>query len=623
MANPVGKVGFKLVTIAVSIPVGILARKGVQKIWHAARPQDPPTSPAEPGVELGRRARLGRPVGRRHRRGRADHAEGRGRGVAGAHRHRAAGQARGRSSRPELRRPRGAGGDRVEDVVLARDHLGRADRAHQFVEDQRAGAITSTRPGCITGIAARSAWVIAQQPVGQLVDCRPRHDRAVNRGRLVALSPSDDRGHRGDRAGDADERSSRVSSGTSIAASSIAATMSARAASICAAVGGSSRRCRSVSRTQPMSMLSDCNARDRRRHRAPARSSRRRCRPPAAAWSDRAEATGGAGEGQRRLVVAADHLGLDPSTRMHHRRRSRRGWRRRGSRSSPPSAPASTPNAAIRRGVFDQRDPGALDRGRVEAAGAVDPWHRAARSASRGPGRQRPSAVDRRRSSSRTELVPQSMPATTHGPSVHHGGSSASASSPSGLTPGPDGQAVRDQHVQALHPVRHAAGADAGDLRRRGRSIRGGPGRPRARPGSARPARGRRAAARSSRASARTPRAARSPTPPAGRSGSTASGTGCRRRSRGEVSTTSGLPHGQRCATARIARGARPSWVGDDGPIGLGQLSADGRAHGEWSADSQAAPEPLVPGVAGDRGASRCSCRRWCRCSTADPARTT
>jgi hypothetical protein len=50
MANPVGKLGFKLVTVAVSIPVGILARKGVEKLWLAARPQDPPRSPDEPGV---------------------------------------------------------------------------------------------------------------------------------------------------------------------------------------------------------------------------------------------------------------------------------------------------------------------------------------------------------------------------------------------------------------------------------------------------------------------------------------------------------------------------------------------------------------------------------------------
>jgi hypothetical protein len=50
MANPAGKLGFKLVTIAVSIPVGILARKGVEKLWLAARPNDPPHTPSEDGV---------------------------------------------------------------------------------------------------------------------------------------------------------------------------------------------------------------------------------------------------------------------------------------------------------------------------------------------------------------------------------------------------------------------------------------------------------------------------------------------------------------------------------------------------------------------------------------------
>ena len=53
MANPVGKLGFKIVTIAVSIPVGILARKGVEKLWLAARPGDPPHTPDEPGVSWG------------------------------------------------------------------------------------------------------------------------------------------------------------------------------------------------------------------------------------------------------------------------------------------------------------------------------------------------------------------------------------------------------------------------------------------------------------------------------------------------------------------------------------------------------------------------------------------
>jgi Protein of unknown function (DUF4235) len=50
MANPAGKLAFKLVTVAVSIPVGIFARKGVERLWLSFRPDDPPHSPSEPGV---------------------------------------------------------------------------------------------------------------------------------------------------------------------------------------------------------------------------------------------------------------------------------------------------------------------------------------------------------------------------------------------------------------------------------------------------------------------------------------------------------------------------------------------------------------------------------------------
>ena len=41
-------------------------------------------------------------------------------------------------------------------------------------------------------------------------------------------------------------------------------------------------------------------------------------------------------------------------------------------------------------------------------------------------------------------------------------------------------------------------------------------------------------------------------------------GNGVPSSSRGSVATTLGLPHGQRCATAWIERGGRPSWA-DDG----------------------------------------------------------
>ena len=51
MANPVGKVAFKLVSIAVAIPVGIAARKGVEKLWTAARPGNPPRAAKDPDAD--------------------------------------------------------------------------------------------------------------------------------------------------------------------------------------------------------------------------------------------------------------------------------------------------------------------------------------------------------------------------------------------------------------------------------------------------------------------------------------------------------------------------------------------------------------------------------------------
>ena len=53
MANPGGKLVFKLVSIAVGIPAGIAVRKGIEKAWLVARPQDPPRSPDDPDVTWG------------------------------------------------------------------------------------------------------------------------------------------------------------------------------------------------------------------------------------------------------------------------------------------------------------------------------------------------------------------------------------------------------------------------------------------------------------------------------------------------------------------------------------------------------------------------------------------
>jgi len=53
MANIAGKLGLKVVTIAIGIPVGILAKRAVEKAWLAARPEDPPRKPNDPDVSWG------------------------------------------------------------------------------------------------------------------------------------------------------------------------------------------------------------------------------------------------------------------------------------------------------------------------------------------------------------------------------------------------------------------------------------------------------------------------------------------------------------------------------------------------------------------------------------------
>lgn len=42
MANAAGKIGMKVLTIAVSIPVARITKKVVARTWTAARPEDPP-----------------------------------------------------------------------------------------------------------------------------------------------------------------------------------------------------------------------------------------------------------------------------------------------------------------------------------------------------------------------------------------------------------------------------------------------------------------------------------------------------------------------------------------------------------------------------------------------------
>lgn len=45
-----GKVGLKLMSVVIGIPVGIVSKKAVERTWLALRPEDPPRKPSEPDV---------------------------------------------------------------------------------------------------------------------------------------------------------------------------------------------------------------------------------------------------------------------------------------------------------------------------------------------------------------------------------------------------------------------------------------------------------------------------------------------------------------------------------------------------------------------------------------------
>jgi hypothetical protein len=53
MANVGGKLVMRLITLAISIPVGIATKKAVEGIWSSARSSDTPRKPSEAGVRWG------------------------------------------------------------------------------------------------------------------------------------------------------------------------------------------------------------------------------------------------------------------------------------------------------------------------------------------------------------------------------------------------------------------------------------------------------------------------------------------------------------------------------------------------------------------------------------------
>ncbi len=44
------KIGLKMMSVVIGIPVGIVTKKAVERTWRAARPEDPPRKPSEPEV---------------------------------------------------------------------------------------------------------------------------------------------------------------------------------------------------------------------------------------------------------------------------------------------------------------------------------------------------------------------------------------------------------------------------------------------------------------------------------------------------------------------------------------------------------------------------------------------
>ena len=184
--------------------------------------------------------------------------------------------------------------------------------------------ITSTRPGCITPIAA-AARGSGQQHRRHLVHLRRPGSGRDGSCRVVGGQAERDAGHRGHRPGQA-----RPASGPTLhgylggRTASSAASMSVVAAAISASAGGSACRCRSVIRTQPMSTETP-------RAAAPASAvaaAEHELGRPAADVDDQVrrraaagrpaparQLGGGAGEGQAGLLVAAEDLRRDAEDR--------------------------------------------------------------------------------------------------------------------------------------------------------------------------------------------------------------------------------------------------------------------------------------------------------------------
>jgi uncharacterized protein DUF4235 len=52
MANIVGKIGWRITTLAVGIPVGIAVKKVIDRAWTVARPDRPPRGAKDPNASF-------------------------------------------------------------------------------------------------------------------------------------------------------------------------------------------------------------------------------------------------------------------------------------------------------------------------------------------------------------------------------------------------------------------------------------------------------------------------------------------------------------------------------------------------------------------------------------------
>ena len=285
-------------------------------------------------------------------------------------------------------------------------------------------------------------------------------------------------------------------------------------------------------------------------------------------------AAGRADEGQRGLLLAGDDLGLDAEASPHHRRRSRRGCAASRVALVATIRTRSAPSVAARA----RRSRPAPARVRSIAAGASPPvrstpWPRRTTSISRCTSVVRVGRRRRRRAGGSSWCRSRRRRPSRAGPLARHGVRVV------GATHGPVGPPVPQprerlvaERVDARAGGQACATSTCRHLTRSG--MPPAPARPcstssRVAPGEV-VVRGR-GTARGSSGSVGQP-AGHLPHQPVGlqradrgreaggRSGSTASGTGVPSSSRGAVSTTSGWPHGQRCATPAAPAAARPSW---------------------------------------------------------------